>query len=318
MVFLAGVDEAGYGPFVGPLAVGWSVFRVPHQKIDLWEALKVPVAKKALRKDARLRVDDSKKVHSGPLGRKRLERTVAAFRRVMEPSQECLESWVSSPPALKAHFRNRAPWLTNMTVPLCPLADRGRARLDATALDRHLAKSGCSLTGFGARAVPAAELNNLLQTTDSKGEALWKVTVQVLRHMLKKTGDAPLRIELDRHGGRRRYAQKLLNDLGAQAITAHGESSGGSAYTLEFETRDVEIRFGKDADSHHFPTALASLAAKQTRERMMDLLNEWFSGRIPGLRPTKGYAIDGRRWLTDTQDIWDALGVDAAAVKRNR
>ena len=80
----------------------------------------------------------------------------------------------------------------------------------------------------------------------------------------------------------------------------------------------VEIRFGKDADAEHFPTALASLAAKQTRERMMDLFNDWFGGRIPGLRPTKGYATDGKRWLADTMDCLMEIGVDPEAVKRNR
>ena len=85
MAFLAGIDEAGYGPFVGPLSVGWSLFRVPDPGTDLWKTLKGPVARKPNRKDPRLRVDDSKKVHSGPLGRQRLERAVAAFRRVAEP-----------------------------------------------------------------------------------------------------------------------------------------------------------------------------------------------------------------------------------------
>ena len=318
MAFLAGIDEAGYGPFVGPLSVGWSLFRVPDPGTDLWKTLKGPVARKPNRKDPRLRVDDSKKVHSGPLGRQRLERAVAAFRRVAEPRRTCLESWVASPPTLDPRFCNRAPWFSNMEIPLCPGVDDGRTRLDATSIGRDLSHGGCTLASFGARAVPAVEWNSLLQSTGGKGEALWKVTLEVLNHILAITGGAPLRIELDRHGGRRHYARKLLADLGAAAVTSHGESSGGSAYTLEFESRVVEIRFGKDADAEHFPTALASLAAKQTRERMMDLFNDWFGGRIPGLRPTKGYATDGKRWLADTLDSLVGIGVDPEAVKRNR
>ena len=76
-MFIAGIDEAGYGPLLGPFTAGWSLFRVPSTDTNLWEVTSDCVAQKPGRKDRRLRIDDSKRVNTGPHGRTRLERAVA-------------------------------------------------------------------------------------------------------------------------------------------------------------------------------------------------------------------------------------------------
>ena len=318
MAFLAGVDEAGYGPFVGPFVVGYSLFRVPSHETNLWDCLETVAAKKPGRGNTRLWVNDSKKVHSGPRGRERLERTVAAFREILEPQIKDTHSWITATPSGDPRWFQKTPWLQSLPTTFCPQADTGRSRLDASAVRRHLLEAGCTLDGFGARAVSAGEWNQLLEETRNKSDALFSVTMECVRVILDRTADAPLRIELDRHGARSRYAKKLQAALNPQSIETHGETSGGSTYTLNFGTRKVQLRFSEKADLSFFPVALASLAAKQTRERLMDAFNTWWEEVIPELKPTKGYGVDGKRWLAEVLSQLDSVNVDKSVLRRNR
>jgi len=68
-VIYAGIDEAGYGPLLGPLCVGASAFRLADVRDastapDLWSLLSLGVCRKP--KDARRRIAiaDSKKLKS--------------------------------------------------------------------------------------------------------------------------------------------------------------------------------------------------------------------------------------------------------------
>ncbi|TAH37849.1 MAG: hypothetical protein EYC70_06585 [Planctomycetota bacterium] len=317
MSFLAGVDEAGYGPLLGPLVVGYSVFRVPAPDVNLWRVLADCARRKPDRARRALQVDDSKKVFTGPGGRARLERSVAAFE-ALAPRPSSLQAWLQRPPAPASAWFERAPWYGACDGLLCPGASADRARLDAARLRRGLERGGCMLAGFGARCVPEGELNHLVRAQGSKGTALFTVTVEVLRHLIAATGDAPLRVELDRHGGRTRYGALLAQALQPQRVEVHAETPAASLYTLHFETRAVQMRFTPEADGAHFGVALASLAAKMTRERLMDLWNEWFAERLPELRPTRGYATDGRRWLQQAAGRLARLGVDPQALVRAR
>lgn len=318
MVFLAGIDEAGYGPFVGPLTMGFSLWRVPDIELDLWKSLSSSTARKPGRKDSRrLWLDDSKKVHQGPHGRSRLERTVAAFRQLLEEEQS-LASWIGSPPAPSAKGLHAVPWFAEIPDPLCPSVALERARLDAAGLSRDMDQAGISLTGFGARAVPAKEWNGMLESTGGKGSANLAVAVELLRHLFTLTGDAPLRVELDRHGGRQHYARVLQAALQPERVETHAEHPSASLYSLHFPHRTVQLRFSEAADHHHVPVALASLAAKLTRERMMDLFNAWWKERLPEVKGTKGYGVDGKRFLAEVLPQLGAQGVEESWLRRNK
>jgi len=319
MVFLAGIDEAGYGPFVGPLTMGYSLLRVPQIEVDLWTTLSTSTARKPERKDLRrLWLDDSKKVHQGTLGRGRLERTVAAFRELVAPGNHQLENWLMESPAGEMQALRAAPWFQKLDGLLCPSIPYDRARLDCGAVHRDLEAAGCAVLAFGARVVPAGELNALLQSTGGKGNANFSVAMEIVRHLLEITGDAPLRIELDRHGARMRYADILRTALQPLRIDIHGERPGGSAYSLEFPNRSVQLRFSEGADSTHMPVALGSLAAKQSRERLMDEFNLWWSQQLPTLQPTKGYGVDGKRWLAEVLPQLAETGVALNLLRRER
>ncbi len=70
MAVFVGIDEAGFGPILGPLVVSSSTFSLPHDLIgaDLWQTLRKSLANKRKRLAGRLLITDSKKAYSKSLG----------------------------------------------------------------------------------------------------------------------------------------------------------------------------------------------------------------------------------------------------------
>ena len=78
------------------------------------------------------------------------------------------------------------------------------------------------------------------------------------------------------------------------------------------------IAFMEKGDRDHLPIALASMAAKYLRELTMHQFNAWFHNYDAGIKPTAGYYQDGRRWLLDTADLRQKIGVDDNRLIRRK
>src|SRR3954470_8682818 len=87
-MILAGIDEAGYGPLLGPLVVGCSAFELSD--LDgadprttaipcLWKRLRKLVSKSRVRSGKKLHVNDSKQVYNPSAGLKERERSILAL-----------------------------------------------------------------------------------------------------------------------------------------------------------------------------------------------------------------------------------------------
>lgn len=321
-VYLGGVDEAGYGPLLGPLVVGYALFEAPRPDLDLWSALAPGVARAGAGARGEVLVDDSKRVFRGRGTRRRLERSVSAFARLAgaggaaEPPR--LADWLARPPAPAKPRLRAAAWYRDLAGPLCPAVDPSQAVLDAARLRCDLERQRCALAAFGARWVPETEFNASIRRLGSKSAVLFEVTTEVLRHLLERSAGAPLRVELDRQGGRVRYGPMLAQALQPESMQVLGENPRASAYALRLRGRLVQLHFATDADRSSFPVALASLAAKLARERLMDVWNDWFAARAAGVRPTRGYASDARRWLAEAGPRLRAAGIAPAEVRRMR
>src|SRR5579885_1938925 len=86
MPWVVGIDEAGYGPNLGPLVQAAVAVKLPDEDEAGWEALRPAVRRAGEKDDGRLLIDDSKRVYAGGAGLARLERGVLAPLALAEPT----------------------------------------------------------------------------------------------------------------------------------------------------------------------------------------------------------------------------------------
>ena len=81
-MIVAGIDEAGYGPLLGPLVVSGVVFSVPDRlaEANLWDVLTRCIAPTASKGEHRLPIADSKRLFNRKAGLLLLERTALLMR----------------------------------------------------------------------------------------------------------------------------------------------------------------------------------------------------------------------------------------------
>ena len=71
-------------------------------------------------------------------------------------------------------------------------------------------------------------------------------------------------------------------------------------------------------DESHFPVAMASMICKYLRELAMKLFNRFWQEHLPGLKPTKGYPVDARRFKQDIAEAQTRLGIPDEILWRER
>jgi len=332
MGILAGIDEAGYGPHIGPLVVAAAAFEFadPLPEPDLWQALAPHVSKQPSRGAAGVVICDSKAAYTSGGRLATLERAVlgflAAAGRRPRTFAELLDAVaVGSGPDSRAPAR--APWETPQTIAL-PL-DTSAAEVDdaASHLAAGLAGIGGRPAGLWANAASAARLNDLIDGRRNKAGALFTLAADILGEVLRRGAGGPVHVTMDRHGGRRYYADLLGGAFPMTAVETVEESPALSRYRLlhggpasggESAAGAATLTVRERCEEASTATALASMAAKYVRELAMRQLNAYFQERVPGLRPTAGYGLDAWRFLNDTAAARTAAGVPDAAILRCR
>jgi len=326
---VAGVDEAGLGPLLGPLCMAWAVFRTPVDAgDDLWKPLQSVVSADPKQDRERLIVADSKRVHTrNDRGRKRLESTVLAFlaqldesRRVNRHAREVLFGGSLAPGAemIEAH-----PWYEHLPE-LPTMSEVGAMELRAERLHRAMQTAGIELVDYGVRVVPAGELNRSFDETGNKGATVWKLLHRIMRHLWDSQADGGLRAVIDRQGGRWRYGPHLGRSFPDASVQLVTEAPKYSEYDVVGRAGDgvgdrrLRLAFAEKAEDHSFAVALASCLAKYARELAMASFNRYFEALQPGLHPTAGYFKDGRRWVAEAQKALADSGLQRKTVERIR
>jgi len=334
MGILAGIDEAGYGPHLGPLVVSAAAMEFaagPILEPDLWAALAPHVSKQPSRRaGGGVVICDSKVAYTSGGRLATLERTVLGFLAAAgqrpRTFAELLDAVAVRPVAdgRAAH----APWETPQTIALPVDASAGEVDAAAEHLVQGLAGIGARPAGLWVNAASAARLNGLIDGRRNKAGALFTLAADLLGEILRRGAGAPIHVMMDRHGGRRYYADLLSGAFPMTTVEAVEESPAQSRYRLLHggpATGDAEAAVGavtltvrERCEECSTATALASMAAKYVRELAMLQLNAYFQSRVPGLRPTAGYGLDAWRFLDDTAAARAAAGVPDAAILRSR
>jgi len=331
LVTFAGVDEAGLGPILGPLTLGYSVFRAPRSAVNLWNTLEPIVARKSRRGSEAFVVADSKEVFTrNKLGAQRLESTVLGFLALLDPDRDPRRAaadylW-KTPPALAPRPEYlAAPWYQGLDLELPAALDASLLELRIEKLSRALRAGSVEMLDAGVSVHPAAQLNVSFERTRNKSQTHWDASKSVFRHLWQEHAPAGLRLVVDRHGGRFRYAPLLKRAFPEATIEILREHPQRAEYDVRERTasdaaepRRMRVTFAEKAENRSFPTALGSCLAKYARETAMHAFNRYFATLQPDLKPTAGYTTDGRRWLEDAQPAVEMSGVERDTLVRQR
>jgi ribonuclease HII len=319
-VLLIGIDEAGYGPTLGPLCHGLCVLRVPGDTgtapVDPWVSLS-PLVSRCPAPPTTIAVDDSKKLYDGHTSLPRLSHSVACFlacreKRAEPPRGGLLDELLPPEELTRAQAD---PW----DRALAALPDAASSSEAARALADSLRRNDMALLHYSSRALPARLFNERLTRLGNKADVAWERVVELLRlaEGLARSGESS-HVVVDRQGGRKFYGPRLQELCPETVVWTEEERAERSAYRWDRRGATTRVEFLEKADSLSFPVALASLAAKLTRELLMARLNAFFLAHDPKLKPTAGYPSDAQRFLKQTKELRQRLQIPDDAFIRQR
>lgn len=313
MALVAGIDEVGYGPKLGPLVVSAFAFKVADPAIDLWKALAPAVTDRPSRD--RLPVLDSKELYSPSAGIGALEPTALSFLSLLpgRPGgtfRRLLESVALEPPS------PTDPWYVGADFEL-PLATE-RSILDDRAGRLWEASLAAKALAHGARVawVEPAEFNRACATGRNKSDLLFVQACRLVRGLLEGAPGEEAWVRLGKQGGRRLYLAGLVREFGT--VWVHGETPSTSRYEFRHGGRRVILEFLMDGERRDFCIALASIVGKYLREGAMRLFNAYWARQREGLRATAGYGLDARRFYREIEPHLGRLSIEPDAVLRRR
>ncbi len=354
MTWMIGIDEAGYGPNLGPLCIGatawWSELQAECSEepkdmplregglalvrtgstIDLYERLADVVSR--VPDDQRIAIADSKQLYK-PAGHSKQRHSKRRHsncglrhleRGVLTAMTVCGQSFTDwqelfSPPTL--------PWYANYNCPLpidCSLAEV------ANLADRFAVtcqSAAVELVDIQTQLVYPEEFNQLTEHYGTKGAALSHKSMDLVKKVL---ANLPIRSSLcipphtplvsitcDKHGGRNRYGALLQHHFPDHWIETIVESRSQSCYRWGPPEANIEICFRSQGEAE-LPVALASMQAKYHRELAMRSFNAFWIEQIPGLRPTAGYPQDAKRFKAQITEVQAKLKIEDRVLWRNR
>jgi hypothetical protein len=276
MLILAGIDEAGYGPLLGPMTVGLSVWRVDEwtegeAAPNLWTLLKSGVCRNPADKKSRLAIDDSKKLKlankweagaddagadsgaahapaSGPYDPHaslvHLARGVLAVLAALEHRPTCDDGVLD---ALGA----RRPGHDCYGAAIGSCADA--ATTAAVGIAANLLKRACTSAGawpvaLSCRVFDESEFNGLVAEHGSKGAVTSAAFLEHARGVWERwgaedgAGEGGPRVVCDRHGGRTDYAQIAAMIAPGVVVETLEHSPARSRYLVRAAAGDAPDR----------------------------------------------------------------------------
>ena len=323
-MIVSGIDEAGYGPLLGPLVVGCCAFEVEPDGAGeeipcLWKRLRRLVSRNRLRSGRKIHVNDSKAVYSPSAGLKELERSVLALAAASGEWSDDLGGFLGrfAPEAVEESAGYS--WYAPPNPEPFPIEQDGMTlKLFANALRQEMHRTACRCVHLRARMVFERRFNQMLAATKNKGSTLFSISAMHLDYLLRTFGDRNLVIVCDRQGGREHYGSLLRLMFPDWSLEIDAEKDGNSEYRLHRGEHVVRIFFREKAEGDCLPVAAASMLSKYLREAMMRRFNRFWRTHLPDVLPTAGYYGDGVRFLSDIASKRTELGITDDQLVRCR
>jgi ribonuclease HII len=269
----AGIDEAGYGPTLGPLAIACAVAEAADPEV-LAHAL------------ATTGVKDSKQIHDpgnlAPLEAIALP-AIAWCTGFMPDTAADVFAVLGEQPVIRAEL----PWMVAANALKLPLAAQELPPWDLP---------GVRPVGLWGALIQPRAYNASVRTGRNKAELEWQQVAAALARAHQQ--ELPMRTVVDRLGGRKFYREVLQLALPDTLVLIEEETPLVSRYRIPHARHaGHEIGFHVGGESASPLTAIASCVAKYARELHMHLLNRHWCGLLPWLKSTAGYPQDAKRWL---------------------
>ncbi len=319
MAILAGIDEAGFGPLLGPLVVSSAAFAVEPDLLeaDLWQVLRKSVGKCRKGLTGRLLIADSKKAFNRDEGLGHLERTSLAVldcigKRPAELTELLKLLCPDCLPRLAEY-----PWYQDLNE--CHLAaESSDQRIAAKVFAEDLHAHRAAMTHLWTCCLDVAYFNRMVDKVRNKAQVLFIAVTQLIQGLLARFPRETLHIQIDRQGGRSHYRENLLRSFPDMELAIVKEGEECSVYEMRGAGRLVRLTFEVKADDRYLPVSLASMVSKYIRELLMDRMNVYFGNLDAGLRPTAGYWQDGQRFVEELRTRLPHVAIDNERLVRCR
>ncbi|MBL4884405.1 MAG: hypothetical protein JKY95_07710 [Planctomycetaceae bacterium] len=312
--YIIGMDEAGYGPKLGPLLIAATVWSVPEDcsSFDFWSELETVATNTPARSEHRLHVADSKKVYSSSKGLKSLERSVFGFASLAGYEVESLRRFIEQLAGTIPETFETQSWYQNRDLQLPLACNADQIAVDAGRLEQAMQTHSLRLEKIAVDVICPQRFNHLVEKLGNKSELLTRCSLDLIQRVRPPLGSQTM-IFADKHGGRNRYLEYLNETFSGETFFSEQESQTQSTYRSEATT----ITFGVKSE-RHFPVAIASMVAKYIREICMDLFNRFWLEQLPELKPTKGYPQDAARFRSEVEHLLPRLAIEENVFWRNR
>jgi hypothetical protein len=324
MTWIIGIDEAGYGPNLGPFIMTSIACRVPdhYPQANLWHLLHPAVRRCGDADEGQLLIDDSKRVYTAH-GLAGLERGVLAcfagaagwFLRSLAE----LIDWVCP----DGDELRREVWYRG--VQTLPVALDGTADWQAKAACFEDSCATANIGNWQVRSIVICpqRFNVLVDEGGTKGHVLAHALANLLHwhtiaHASGPYGEDDLFFFIDKHGGRNFYAAMIQHALPDGIISIEQEGISCSAYRVDGLGRSVRLMFQPHAEGEYFCVALASMTSKYLREVLMLEFNRFWQEHVSDLKPTAGYPGDAARFLRAIRPALAKLGLCEALLWRRK
>lgn len=316
MHWQVGIDEAGYGPTLGPFIMALSAVGFPERlpaEESCWSVLSPWIRSHfGLRgkEDNRLIVGDSKKIKVMSRGQWLLGSPWRTLFDPQMPETISINDYLERVECIGAkELKQEFWWNGNEPIVL------GKAQVE-------LHSSGNFLPKFRARvlAQTVESFNHTCRHSASKGAVTaraWKLLVGSFLDSVE-AGDT-VDILTDKQGGRNQYSGMVVDALdGGIEIVTEREAPLESVYRISGNPIEILFRFMPRAETESPAVAIASMIAKHLRDELMKIFNQWWGNIIQNLKPTAGYPGDALRFVDIIRPVAKQMGIPMNLIVRER